>query len=150
MFSLVSVGAAQQADTNTLYNEILQADSLLFNAFNHCDSATYKKYFTDDLEFYHDLGGLSVGLQTELQGFREMCARGTHIRRALVKNSLEVHPLKNYGAVEVGMHRFYHTNNGEPEKLSGTYKFVHVWQKKEGQWRISRVISYGHDQMKNK
>lgn len=154
--------SAQQTDTskmkNTktkskgltdLYSEIARADSSLFNAFNKCDSGTYKKYFRDDLEFYHDLGGLTIGIKNELQSFREMCARNSHIRRELVKSSLEVYPLENYGAVEIGIHRFFHTNKGQQEKPSGTYKFIHVWQKKEGQWKISRVISYGHDDVKN-
>lgn len=147
----VGSGYAQQTDTSkaNLYREILYADSVLFNAFNNCDSVTYKKYFTDDLEFYHDLGGLSVGIQIELQEFREMCTRGNHIRRELVKSSVEVHPIKNYGAVEIGIHHFFHTNKGEQEKPSGTYKFVQVWQKKGNQWKISRVISYGHDNMRS-
>lgn len=129
--------------------EILQADSTLFNAFNHCDSITYKKYFTGDLEFYHDIGGLSVGIAIEMQAFREMCTRGNHIRRELVKSTLEVYPIKNYGAVEIGVHRFYHTNKGEPEKPSGTYKFIQVWKRTGAQWQIARVISYGHDNMKS-
>jgi ketosteroid isomerase-like protein len=160
----INISSAQQADISVinkttpkivsasptdLYIEIVHADSALFNASNICDSTTYKKYFTDDLEFYHDIGGLTVSLEKEMQAFREMCARGTHIRRELVKGTLEVYPLKNYGAVEIGIHRFYHTNKGQEEKLSGTYKFIHVWQKKDGAWKISRVISYGHDDMKN-
>jgi ketosteroid isomerase-like protein len=158
----ISSSSAQQADTSRpakakiglvastdLFNEIAHVDSALFNASNTCDSVTYKKYFTDDLEFYHDIGGLTVGSKSEFQSFREMCARGTLIRRELVKGSLEVYPIKNYGAVEIGIHRFFHTNKGQEEKPSGTYKFIHVWQKKDGQWKISRVISYGHDEMKN-
>jgi ketosteroid isomerase-like protein len=135
--------------TSVLYNEIFRADSTLFNAFNHCDSVTYQQYFTDDLEFYHDLGGLTVSLKNELQSFKDMCKRGTHLRRELIKSSLEVHPIQEYGAVEIGSHRFYHTNPGEKEKLSGIYRFVHVWHKNNGKWKIARVISYGHDQMKN-
>lgn len=121
----------------------------MFQAFNTCDSLAYRTYFADDLEFYHDLGGLTVSLARELASFKEMCARGSHIRRELVKNSLEVYPLNNYGAVEIGIHRFYHTNPGQPEKLSGTYKFIHVWHHQNGHWKIARVISYGHDEMKN-
>ena len=155
IFSVIA-GYAQKPDTskskNTksdLYNEIFKADSTLFNASDNCDSGTYRKFFTDDLEFYHDLGGLSVGIKIEMQEFREMCARETHIRRELVKGSLEVYPIKNYGAIEIGIHRFFHTNKGQQEKPGGTYKFIHVWQKKDGQWKISRVISYGHEDMKN-
>ena len=160
----VNASSSQQVDTSrvskskskidsasptALYVEIFQADSTLFHASDNCDSATYKKFWSDDLEFYHDLGGLSVGIKNELQSFREMCARGSHIRRELVKGSLEVYPIKNYGAIQIGSHRFFHTNKGQKEKPSGTYKFIHVWQKKDGQWKISRVISYGHDDIKN-
>ena len=163
IFSM-NVSSAQQVDTSKLnkskskislasptdlYIEIFKADSTLFHASDNCDSITYKKFWSDDLEFYHDIGGLSVGIQIELQSFREMCARRSNIRRELVKGSLEVYPIKNYGAVEIGVHRFYHTNKGQREKLSGTYKFIQVWQKKDGQWKITRVISYGHDDMKN-
>lgn len=136
--------AKSQATTN-LYNEIAFADSCLFNAFNHCDSLSYKKYFTDDLEFYHDRGGLTISLQSELKSFIENCGTDLHLRRELVKNSLEVQPIKDYGAIQIGMHRFYHTNKDGIEKLNGTYKFIHVWQKKNGEWKIARVISYGHN-----
>lgn len=129
---------------------ILKVDSALFSAFNNCDSTLYKQFFTGDLEFYHDLGGLNIGLDKEMQSFRDMCNRGTHLRRELIKNSVEVYPIKDYGAVETGIHRFYHTNSGEQEKLSGTYKFVNVWQFKNNKWKLARVISYGHDGMSNK
>src|SRR6266705_59564 len=26
----------------------------------------------------------------------------------------------------------------------GTFRFVHIWQKKDGEWKISRAISYSH------
>lgn len=132
-----------------LYNEIFQADSLMFNALNTCDSVTYKKFIAEDLEFYHDLGGFTVGAENEMKSFRETCARGNKIRRELVKGTLEVYPVKGYGAMEIGEHRFYHTNKGEQEKLSGTYKFVQIWQLKDGQWKITRVISYGHNHVNN-
>lgn len=143
------VTVMKKAAALKLYTEIMKQDSLLFNAFNHCDSITYKKYFVPDLEFYHDLGGLTVGLDNELKSFTEMCTRGNHIRRELVKSSVEVYTLKGYGAVEIAIHRFYHTNKGEQEKISGTYKFIHVWQFKDGAWKISRIISYGHDEVHN-
>lgn len=160
LIAFSQVGKAQQAKAvlnsgtvksaqKTLYQEVFEADSLLFNAFNNCDTTTYKKFFKEDIEFYHDLGGLTVGIENELKSVKEMCARGNHIRRELVKSSLEVYPLKNYGAIEIGVHNFYHTNKGETEKPSGTYKFVQVWEKKDGQWKISRIISYGHDHMNN-
>lgn len=141
-----NAGFAQQNSPSqtTLFKEIAQADSLMFNAVNNCDTITYKKFLSPDMEFYHDLGGLTIGSDNEVKSIIETCARGNHIRRELVAGSLEVHPIKGYGAIEIGAHRFYYTNKGEQEKLSGTFKFVHVWQHKDGQWKLHRVISYDH------
>ena len=134
---------------NQLFNEIAKQDSLVFEAFNTCDTVSYRQHFRDDLEFYHDLGGLTVGIENEMKSIREMCNRGNSIRRALVPGSLQVYPLKGYGAVEIGVHRFYHKNKGQGEKLSGTYQFIHIWQFADGNWKITRIISYGHDNMNN-
>ena len=148
LFFLLSfnVGFAQKSNPSktTLFREIAQADSLMFNAVNNCDTLTYKKFLSPDMEFYHDLGGLTIGSDNEIKSIVETCARGNHIRRELVPGSLEVHPVKGYGAIEIGAHRFYYTNKGEQERLSGTFKFVHVWQHKDGQWKLHRVISYDH------
>ncbi|WP_223650506.1 nuclear transport factor 2 family protein [Hymenobacter psoromatis] len=149
LFAALLPALAQAQAPAVLYQQIAWADSSVFAAFNRCDSLAYKPFFAPDLEFYHDLGGLTTGRQLEMKSFREMCARGSHIRRELVKGTLEVHPLKGYGAVEIAVHRFYHTNKGQAEKLSGTYKFIHVWQRTATGWRITRVISYGHEDMKN-
>ena len=135
---------------NQLYRDIARADSMLFNAFNNCDTVSYRKYLNNDIEFYHDLGGLNVGADYEVRSIKEMCARGNKIRRELIKKTLEVHPIKGFGAVEIGVHTFYHTNKGQTqEKVSGTYKFIHIWQLKEGVWKLARVISYGHNEMHN-
>ncbi|MEO3403116.1 nuclear transport factor 2 family protein [Mucilaginibacter sp. CAU 1740] len=148
-----TVASAQKkapAVPDQLYKDVARADSLLFSAFNNCDSVTYRKFLKDDFEFYHDLGGLNVGVDYEMRAFREMCQRGNHIRRELIKSTLEVYPIKDYGAVEIGVHTFYHTNKGQTqEKVSGTYKFVQVWQFKDGLWKLARVISYGHNEMHN-
>lgn len=131
-----------------VYKEIFKVDSAMFYAFNNCDSLEYKKYIAEDLEFYHDLGGLHFFAE-EMQSIKEMCDRNSHIRRELLKSTLEVYKLGDFGAVEIGVHRIYHTNKGETEHLSGSYKFIHVWQKKDGLWKLKRIISYGHDKMNN-
>ena len=64
------------------------------------------------------------------------------ITRTLVEGTLEIYPIKDYGAIELGVHRFCHTENGKEE--CGSFKFVHVWRKSGDTWRVSRVISYGH------
>ena len=124
-----------------LYKEIAHMDSVLFNAFNTHDLNRLKTLFTNDLEFYHDLGGLTNYAQN-MKAFKNNFAKNNGLRRELVPGSLEVYPIKNYGAREIGAHKFCHEENGNSE--CGIFKFVHVWQKKDGEWKITRVVSYGH------
>lgn len=124
-----------------LYAEIAHMDSVLFNAFNNRDTAVFKTLFTTDLEFYHDIGGLT-GYEHTIQSLRNTAASKNDLRRNLIPGSLKVYPVKDYGAIQVGMHRFCHTENGKPD--CGTFKFVHIWKKKDGEWKISRVVSYDH------
>jgi hypothetical protein len=97
--------------------------------------------FTDDLEFYHDLGGLQRHADVT-KGFAGLFAQGNDIRRELEPGSLRVFPIKGYGAIELGRHRFCHTERGRLD--CGTFGFVQVWRQVDGRWRIARVVSYGH------
>jgi hypothetical protein len=122
-----------------LTQAVTTLDTQLFNAVNTCDLEKLGTMVTVDLEFYHDKTGLAVGRQTFLDSIKNnICGKMT---RKLVPGTLEVYPLNGYGAVEIGVHRFYHP--GEPENV-GEAKFIHVWQYKDGSWKISRVISYDH------
>lgn len=132
---------SQPTKSNTLYNEIAHMDSLLFNAYNNRDIETVKVLFDKSLEFYHDKGGLS-GYAETIAGLTATFKQNNGIRRDLVAGSLEVYPINNYGAVQVGLHTFCHPENGRQD--CGTFKFMHVWQKKDGQWKITRVVSYDH------
>lgn len=126
-----------------LTRKIAYMDSVLFNAFNTCDVNMSKSLFTEDLEFYHDEGGLTDYTQN-VNSILQRCNRETKVRRELVKGSLEVFPIKDFGAVQIGSHRFYYTEKGDEEKLDGTFRFVHIWKNVNGDWKISRVISYDH------
>jgi hypothetical protein len=136
---------AQTGDVQTsdaaLYTEIAHLDSVLFNAFNTRNIEQFKSLFTEDLEFYHDKGGLTNYDHT-VNFLKDVSKPGNDLRRDLVKGSLEVYPIPGYGAMEIGTHTFCHTENGKQD--CGTFKFVQIWQKKDGKWKISRVVSYGH------
>lgn len=127
--------------TDTLYNEIARLDSLVFDAFNKRAVVRFDEMFTKDLEFYHDKTGLT-GYDHMLEFMQSTAAGNTDLRRDLVKESLEVYPIPGYGAMEIGAHRFCHTENGKPD--CGTFRFVHIWKKEPGGWKIARVVSYGH------
>lgn len=128
-----------------LYDRIASLDAALFEAYNACDIDKVGTFFTDDLEFYHEKGGVTLGRKASLDIMRNnLCGENSNrVRRELVRSTLEVRAINNYGAVQTGEHRFHLTQKGQKEKLDGIGKFVMLWQKKDGEWRISRVISYG-------
>ena len=128
-----------------LTRAISALDTQLFDAYNNCDLDKLGSMVADDLEFYHDKTGLAVGKQPFLVAIKNnICGKVT---RELVKGSLEVYPLKGYGAVEIGVHRFHHPGTQDHDVL-GEAKFIHLWQYKDGAWKVSRVISYDHETVK--
>ena len=127
------------AAPDPLFQTIQSLDAKLFDAYNHCDLEKFGSLLADDLEFYHDKGGLSVGRQATVEGVKNnICGKVT---RELVPGTLEVYPIANYGAVEIGVHRFHHPQDSGNV---GEAKFIHLWQNKEGVWKITRVISFDH------
>jgi ketosteroid isomerase-like protein len=126
-----------------LFAEIAHMDSVLFDAYNQRDLEKLKTLFTPDLEFYHDRGGLTR-YQENMDSFKKTFDGPAVMRRELAEGTLEVYPLKGFGAVEIGIHRFYTTDPGQKERLTATAKFLHVWQQKDGEWKLARVISYDH------
>ena len=132
------VPAAEQAE---LTRTVTELDTKLFDAYNHCDLKTLGAMVSDDLEFYHDQTGLMVGKTAFLEAIQKnICGK---VERTLVPGTIEVHRLKGYGAVEIGVHRFH--RSGDETDPGGEAKFVHVWQNKDGVWRVTRVISYDHE-----
>jgi ketosteroid isomerase-like protein len=126
-----------------LFRTIAALDGELFDAYNRCDLEKLASLLTEDLEFYHDQTGLSRGRQATVDAVKaNICGK---VRRDLVPGSLEVYPLKNYGAVEMGSHRFCDPKKTEKcGEDSGIAKFVMLWQNNDGAWKITRVISYDH------
>ena len=124
-----------------LTQAITELDKELFDAYNTCNLDRLGAMVVDDLEFYHDKTGLAVGKQPFLVAIKNnICGKVT---RELVASSLEVYPLKGYGAVEMGVHRFHHPGTQDKDGV-GEARFVQLWQWKDGVWRVSRVISYEH------
>lgn len=137
-FAAPAAAAPLGAD-DPLTRAIAAADAALFDASNRCDLDAFARHVSDDLEFYHDKSGLSVGKADLLQKTKEnICGK---MVRELVPSSLEVYPLPGFGAIEIGTHRFLHPK--EPGNI-GEARFIHVWRQKDGAWLLSRVISYDH------
>ena len=142
---------AGPAPTQQLTDEIAAADKALFAAFfDRCDLAALATMVTDDLEMLHDKEGRIAGSGKEvLASLEGTCARQKtgedyRARRELIPGTLKVYPLNNYGAIEMGEHRFFQLLPGKPEKLVEVSQFTHVWKKEPGGWKLARVLSYDH------
>lgn len=142
-FTLASLAQEKKvAPTSAeLFAEIEQMDQEVFDAFNNRNMPVFKALFTEDLEWFQDNGGL-LSYETVFNNFDATFHKEYQLTRTLVKGSLEVHPIKDYGAIEIGTHQFRHIENGKEE--IGTFKFLMIWKKENGQWKISRVVSYDH------
>ena len=134
-------GGPTAATGDTLFQQIAASDSAFFDAYNNCQLSKMESYFTRDVEFYHDQSGLSrlAGVMDALR--KNICGK---VRRDPV--SLEVYPLKGYGAMASGLHRFCDSRKHQAcvEGNSGLARFVTLWRRQNGRWRMARVISYDH------
>lgn len=121
-----------------LYKKIIAMDSIYFDTYNTCNLEKMDSLMAGNLEFYHDKGGLSTSKAEVIAGIKKnICGKVT---RELIKGSIEVYPIKDFGAVEIGYHRFH--NNTEPEgSPSKIDKFIIIWQWKDNTWKITRVVS---------
>ncbi|MBH9577058.1 nuclear transport factor 2 family protein [Inhella proteolytica] len=98
----------------------------------------HAQYFSDSVEFFHDNGGVTWNRSAMLANTQKhVCG---HFRRELVPGSLRVYPIKDYGAIATGVHRFCKFKSGACE---GAAEFVIVWHQEQGRWQITRVLSFG-------
>ena len=125
-----------------LTKTITELDRRLFDAYNTCELETFKSFFADDVAFYHDEGGVMIGAAPVTEAVKKnICGK---VQRVLV--STEVYPMKGFGAVQSGVHRFTHPDR-KPDDV-GEARFFHVWQLKDGKWKITQVFSYDHHPVK--
>lgn len=148
MTSPVAVAATNHstgltAAQDALFVTVSKLDADLFNAFNRCASPDqlqkHASYFAPNVEFYHDTGGVTWSRHDYIAKTRNnVCGQ---FRRELIAGSLQVFPVKDYGAIEQGRHKFCWLKSGE---CFGTGQFLILWRHLDNRWVITRVFSYGH------
>ncbi len=127
---------AYTPESKPLHDTIALMDSIFFHAYNTCKLDVFESMISDDLEFYHDMGGLTTSKKELVEAIKNnICGKVT---RELLEGSIEVYPIPNYGAVQMGAHRFINIRESGPSRFS---KFVHTWHRENGQWKLARVIS---------
>ncbi len=146
-----SAMATQAADTPSSEVELASAiaalDAAAFDSFNHCEAPgrldLYASFFEPDVEFYHDLGGVTWTRDAMIEQTRaNVCGK---FQRELVPGTLKVWPIKGYGALARGEHRFCHYKSGATtHPCEGQAEFTIVWRQQGKAWTITRAFSYGH------
>ena len=126
-----------------LVDKMMSLDTQVFQAFNNCqnqqDLDKHASYFSKDVEFYHDNGGVTWDRKTMISNTKKFaCGNFT---RKLISESFKAYPVKDFGAITEGVHIFCQIKTQECE---GKANFVMVWRNIDNKWVITRVLSYGH------
>ena len=134
---------AAKPEPPLLQATIAALDTSVFDAFNHCADPVqlqaHAAHFADDVEFYHDTGGVTWTRDAMIANTAKYACG--HYTRELVAGSLQVYAVKDFGAIEHGVHRFCQVGT---DRCEGEADFTIVWRLRDGQWTITRVLSYGH------
>ncbi len=157
-FGFVNFGESQEIHLTegpktdqVLTNEILKADKALFDAvFVTCDMPALSKMLTKDVKFIHDKWGQIAKNRAEmLKAFGSSCERqkaGTDFkaRRELIPETVQIHALNKYGAIEIGKHNFFAVQNDGTLKPTESGDFIILWKKENDVWKMSETVSFNH------
>ncbi|WP_417478723.1 nuclear transport factor 2 family protein [Maricaulis sp.] len=149
MLAAAPAWAGEPADTE-LDARFAELDRQVFElGYNGCDLELMAALTSEDLEFYHDIGGVTLGRAAFIDSIdRNICGPDYHVTRTLVAGSLVLHPLYDngvlYGAVQSGEHMFSIVRPGAEPELTGRAGFTTLWRLEGDAWRMSRVLSFDH------
>ena len=150
LVSFLSPEATAQTAQEKLTTAILEKESGFWAVYNTCDLESLRGFFAGDVEFYHDKGGVTVGIGGMMESIKtNLCgSSNSRLRREAVVGTTNVFPLQRgkeiYGAIMSGEHVFYITTKGKPEFLDGRANFTHVWLLKNGEYKMARILSFDH------
>jgi CubicO group peptidase (beta-lactamase class C family) len=148
VLSITSFGQLEKS--SDLYKLIKEKDSLLFTiGFNNCDIKQFENLVSENFEFYHDQEGITTSKVDFISGIKNgLCKLKYKPKRVLDENTMGVYPLKNdgvlYGAIQTGIHNFYASESVNSEYLTSVAKFTHVWKLEDGNWKLTKGLSYDH------
>ena len=143
LLATVAMAASAGNPEPSLQDTMAALDRAVFDAFNRCADPTQLQAHADhcapDVELYHDTGGVTWTRDAMIANTaKHACG---HYTRELVAGSLRVYPVKAFGAISQGVHRFCQVDTG---KCEGEADFTMVWHQHDGHWQVTRVLSYGH------
>lgn len=145
--------SAQVDKKSNLYKTIISKDSLLYDiGFNSCAINQFEDLLSDKFEFLHDKDSISTKKEFLYNLRNGLCENPEEFqsRRELLSESNDIYPLykKNslYGAIQIGIHQFYETIMQRKEVFASSAKFTHVWLLENGIWKLTKSVSYNHQE----
>lgn len=147
--SEINIESSEGRQVSELFKTIARMDSLMFStAQKDCDLETYEYFLAEDFEYFHDKAGFTESKEKEMADMAIFCGEEQRarqpLRRELIKNTLKVYPMDNYGALEFCDHVFYLQINDGTEKIIGSGKMTALWKFIGKEWKVARIISYDH------
>ena len=140
--------AAQTVVSSSARDEqaVRGADDAFWRGFNACDAASMATFLAKDVEFYHDITGLTRSREAVAASLMKgPCGTpGLHMRRELVAQSMRYQAIPGYGAMLTGEHLFYARQGNARERPVTLARFMVIWKLQSGHWRMTRVVSYDH------
>jgi hypothetical protein len=147
----LSAATARAADAPDAATAVVEERERVFwRAYNDCAVGDMPALIAEDVEFYHDRGGITLGRDALVESVRKnLCSNPAfRIRREEVPGTLRVFLLKKdgavYGAIASGEHTFDIVEKGKAPVRDGLARFTTLWRLTDGAWRMSRVLSYDH------
>ena len=149
-FVTITQVQAQVLVDNILFIQLEKMDKVVFEeGFNKCNLEGLDKAIHQDIEFYHDVGGIQnkEGFMNSMES--NICSSPNRKPiRKLVEGSLQVFPLYDqgvlYGAIQNGDHEFWIKEPNKDLYQTGRAKFSTTWLLVEGEWKMKNVLSFDH------
>jgi hypothetical protein len=135
-----------------LLAEVKAADTAYWKAYNDCDYAALDRLTADNVEFYHDQGGVTNGRAALTDSIRKHICGGrpaVAVTRTAQDKDVQVFLLNRgpdvYGALVTGRHAFANGPVGRQATPLIEALYAILWLRgADKAWTISRVVSYDH------
>ena len=149
-FIAITQVQAQVLEDNILFKQLEKMDKIVFEeGFNKCNLEGLDKAIHQDIEFYHDVGGIQnkEGFMNSMES--NICSSPNRKPiRKLVEGSIQVFPLYDqgvlYGAIQNGDHEFWIKEPNKDLYQTGRAKFSTTWLLVDGEWKMKNVLSFDH------
>lgn len=125
---------------SALHREITTLDARISDAYNHCRIQPLKNMFAGNVELYFADRGVTRRLSAHTDTLRRsFCGK---FRREAPSSDQQVHPLPDYGAIQIGTQSFCAIDS-KPCRGQRMH-FMAIWRRLDGEWKITRLVRYGY------